>query len=288
MSTTTQEFNAERIGTWSDPQEFSVERERIIAYAEATNDTIAAHAEGRYAPPVFAVVPAFETLAPTMAEVIPPELLMMVVHGEQDFHFHRPIEPGTTLVTRATPIGFEGKSSGVTVGVRAETRVKDSGELVVEQYMTSFVRGAQSSESVGERAPAHAFPEDLRDDAPLAEISQTFDKDQTFRYAPAAGDPMPIHLDEEMAKAMGLPGIIIHGLCTMAFTSRAVIETACPDDPTRLKRLAVRFSKVCRPEETITTRIWDAGGADGRRALAYETTSDSGSVVIKDGWAEIA
>ena len=284
MSTTTQQFRAERLGQWSEPKEFAVERERIIAYAEATNDTIAPHAEGRCAPPVFAVVPAFETLAPTMAEVIPPELLMMVLHGEQDFHFHRPIEPGMTVVTRAKPIGIQGRRSGVTVAVRAETRDKGSDELLVEQYMTSFVRGARSDLAAGEQAPGHAFPEELREGEPLAEIAQTFDDDQTFRYAPAAGDPMPIHLDEGVAKAMGLPGIIIHGLCTMAFTSRAVIETACPEDPTRLRRLAVRFSKPCRPGETITTRIWPAG--DGR--LAYETTSDSGDVVIKDALAEVA
>src|SRR6059036_2579305 len=145
--------------------------------------------------------------------------------------------------------------------------------------MTSFVRGAQADGSVGEQAPGHAFGEELRERGPLAEVSQTFDDDQTFRYAPAAGDPMPIHLDEEVAKAMGLPGIIIHGLCTMAFTSRAVIETACPEDPTRLKRLAVRFSKPCRPGETITTRLWRTNGH-----IAYETASASspGSVVIKD------
>src|SRR3954447_15050773 len=186
MSTTTQEFKADRIGAWSDPQEFTVEKDRIVAYAEATNDTIVPHAEGRYAPPVFAVVPAFETLAPTMAEVIPGELLMMVVHGEQDFHFHRPIEPGMNLVTRAKAIGFSGKSSGVTVGVRAETRLADSDDLVVEQYMTSFVRGAQADGSVGELPPSHAFPESARGSDPIAEVSQTFDSDQTFRYAPAA------------------------------------------------------------------------------------------------------
>ncbi len=56
---------------------------------------------------------------------------------------------------------------------------------------------------------------------------------------------------------MGLPGIIIHGLCTMAFTSVAAIEHACPDDPTRLKRLAVRFAKTIQPGQTITTRICD-------------------------------
>ena len=82
---------------------------------------------------------------------------------------------------------------------------------------------------------------------------------------------MQIHLDEEFAKAVGLPGIIIHGLCTMAFTSVAAIEHACPDDPTRLKRLAVRFASIALPEQTITTRIWDAGERDGRTGYAYET-----------------
>ena len=76
---------------------------------------------------------------------------------------------------------------------------------------------------------------------------------------------MQIHLDEEFAKAVGLPGIIIHGLCTMAFTSVAAIQHACPDDPTRLKRLAVRFASIALPEQTITTSIWDVG--DGRVRL---------------------
>jgi acyl dehydratase len=74
----------------------------------------------------------------------------------------------------------------------------------------------------------------------------------------------------------------------MAFTSVAAIESFCPDDPSRLKRLAVRFSKVAFPEQTVTTRLWAAGEREGRAAYAYETTSDSGDVVIKDGLAEIA
>jgi acyl dehydratase len=94
---------------------------------------------------------------------------------------------------------------------------------------------------------------------------------------------MPIHLDENVAKAAGLPGIIIHGLCTMAFTSVAAIKHSCADDPTRLRRLAVRFARTVQPGQTITTRLWETGGG----ALAYETTSDSGDVVIKDGLAEI-
>jgi len=82
---------------------------------------------------------------------------------------------------------------------------------------------------------------------------------------------------------MGLPGIIIHGMCTMAFTSVAVIEHTCPEDPTRLKRLAVRFSRTVQPSHTITTRIWAAGGG----AYGYETESDEGVIVIKDGLADV-
>ena len=285
MSTTpTQEFRTDAIGSWADADAFVVTRERIAAYAAATNDALAPHAAGDIAPPVFAIVPAFQALGPAALKVIPPELLGMILHGEQDFRFHQPIVPGMTLASRAAPVGLHQRSSGVTVVVKIETADAGTGAPVCDQYATTFVRGAQTGESLGEEAPAHAFPEELRAAAPLATVAQTFDADQTYRYSEAAGDPMPIHLDDAFAKSMGLPGIIIHGLCTMAFTSRAVIESACPDDPTRLKRLAVRFARTVRPEQTITTSIWSAG--DG--VYAYETTADAGSVVIKDGLAEVA
>ena len=280
MSTTTSTFKTDAIGKWSEPVEFEVTRDRIKQYAAATNDPIEAHAAGDLAPPVFAVVPAFGVAGQAALEVIPADLLMMVVHGEQDFHFHAPIAPDTTVSTRAAAIGLRPRSSGVTVIVKAETRDR-GGELLVEQYMTSFVRGAQAPEAAGEEAPGHAFDESLRGESAAAEVSQTFDKDQTYRYSEASGDPMPIHLDDELAKSVGLPGIIIHGLCTMAFTSVAAIQHACPDDPSRLERLAVRFAKPVQPGQTITTRIWDAGAG----AHPYETQSDEGAVVIKDGLA---
>jgi len=276
-------FKADAIGTPGDPVEFEVTAERIAAYAAATNDAIATHAAGEIAPPVFAIVPAFQAAGIASMQVIPGELLGAILHGEQDFHFHRPIEPGMTLSTTATPIGMRQRSSGVTVVTRAET-TEAGGEPVVEQYMTTFVRGAQGVTEIGEEAPPHRFDEKLRERDPDAEVAQAFDADQTFRYAEASGDPMRIHLDEQFAKSVGLPGIIIHGLCTMAFTSVAVIEHACAQDPSRLKRLAVRFATIALPEQTITTRIWDIGDS----SYAYETADDAGAIVIKDGWAEVS
>jgi acyl dehydratase len=282
MSTTSPTFSTDAVGQWSDPVEFAVTRERIQEYAAATNDPIEPHAHGDLASPVFAVVPSFQAAGEAAMKVIPPELMMMILHGEQDFHFHAPILPDTTVTTRAAPIGVQGRSSGVTVVVKTETRDGDD-KLLNEQYWTTFVRGGQTEEGAGEGAPPHAFDESLRSREPDAAISQTFDADQTFRYAKASGDPMPIHLDDDLAKKFGLPGIIIHGLCTMAFTSVAVVQHACPDDPTRLERLAVRFAKTLQPGQTITTSIYDIGGG----AYAYQTTSDEGAVVIKDGLAQV-
>ena len=288
-------FKADAIGKPGEPVEFNVTQEGIAAYAAATNDAVPQHASGELAPPVFSIVPAFQAMGMAAMAVIPHELLGMILHGEQDFHFHAPMQPGMELKTVSTPIGMRQRSSGVTVVVRSDTR-DAAGELVTEAYSTTFVRGAQGVEDKGEEGPSHGFEERFRERDPDFEVAQTFDADQTYRYAEASGDPMQIHLDDEFAKSVGLPGIIIHGLCTMAFTSVAVIENLAADDPTRLRRLAVRFASIALPEQTITTRIWETSELtedDGlnnsaRRAYAFETESDAGSTVIKDGLAEIA
>jgi acyl dehydratase len=277
------EFRPGVIGRWSDEVTFAVRREHTVAYAEATNDEIAPHRDGILAPPVFAVVPPFALLADTTMSAVPDELLPTILHGEQDIRFHRPLRPGDDVVSRAKVAGVHGRSSGVVVTTLAETRTTD-GERLSEQYFTGFFRGGRWSRADGEPAPDHAFDEALRSRAPDAEIRRAFDADQTFRYAEASGDPMPIHTDDDFARRMGLPGIIVHGLCTMAFTSHAVIGHACPEDPARLRRLAVRFSSPAFPHNTIGTALWRAG----RGRYAFEARTEDGTVVIKDGLAVVA
>ncbi|MFE3289561.1 MaoC/PaaZ C-terminal domain-containing protein [Rhodococcus sp. NPDC059234] len=291
MTTPTVSFDASGLGVWTDEERFEVTAERIAEYAAATNDPIERHLRGEIAPPVFAVVPAFFSMAPAALSVAPVELLMKLVHGEQDFHFHRPIYPGDTLVVRAKPIGFEGRDNGSTVVVYVETRT-DTGELVNEQWMTAFFRKVDAGPGLGDAAPGHKFDEALRRQAPSVELRQHIDKDQTFRYSPASGDPMPIHLDDEIARMSGLPGIINHGLCTMAFTSWAALTELAGGTTERLRRLAVRFAKPVLPEQDIETRFWKSDSEVGTGNLgcttyAYETTVGD-DLVVKDGLAVIS
>ncbi|KZB86851.1 MaoC/PaaZ C-terminal domain-containing protein [Amycolatopsis regifaucium] len=275
-------FDPGGLGKWTDESRFEVTRERLIEYAKATNDPIPAHLAGEVASPVFAIVPVFESLMEPALEVVPVGLFGRIVHGEQEFRFHRPIRPGDKLVSRARMTGYEGLPNGTRGTIHLECRTED-GDLVNEQYVTLFVRGFDTGETRGELGPEHRFDEALRSQAPVAKVSQHVDDDQTYRYAPAAGDPMPIHLDEEVAKDSGLPGIIAHGLCTMAFTSWALLTEVAGSDVDRLKRFAVRFAKPVLPGQDLTTSIWRAGAG----SYAFETTVGE-TVVLKDGLAEFA
>jgi acyl dehydratase len=280
-------FDDSGIGTWTEPSTFTVTAERIAAYAAATNDPIPAHGGGEVAGPVFAIVPVFESMLEPVLEVVPTGLFGLVVHGEQDFYFHRAIRPGDELTSRGRVIGYEGLPNGTRLAVHLECRDARDGSLVNEQYVTCFIRGHDAGKAVGELAPPHRFDQALRDKEPAGESVAHVDDDQTFRYSEASGDPVPIHLDEEVARDAGLPGIIAHGLCSMAMASWGVLTTVGDSDVTRLRRLAVRFSRMVFPGQDLHTRIWETGRADGVTTYAFETTAGD-VLALTDGLAEIA
>src|SRR5436305_3665789 len=81
------------------------------------------------------------------------------------------------------------------------------------------------------------------------ELKVTPDRFLTGRYAGASGDFNPIHIDEELARSVGLPGRILHGLWTMAQVARA--HTEAGGGPAALRRLSVQFRCVGVLEEEI-------------------------------------
>src|SRR4029077_6530580 len=84
----------------------------------------------------------------------------------------------------------------------------------------------------------------------IPEVRVTPDKYLTARYAGASGDFNPIHIDDDFARQVGLPGRILHGLWTMARVARAQTEAA--GGPHALKRLAVTFRGTGVPEHELT------------------------------------
>ena len=103
---------------------------------------------------------------------------------------------------------------------------------------------------------------DLDTGAQIPELRITPDKYLTVRYAGASGDFNPIHIDEEFARAVGLPGRILHGLWTMAQVARAQTEAA--GGPQHLKRLSVQFRGMGVPEQEVSVSGTVRESAGGR------------------------
>ena len=137
-------FNADAIGKTGDPVEFEVTQERIAAYAAATNDSIAAHAAGEIAPPVFAIVPAFQAAGMASLQVIPGELLGAILHGEQAFEYFRWPRVGDVLegTSEITDVYEKERSNGGKLEFYVqETMWADqrTGEPVVKNIFTLVI-----------------------------------------------------------------------------------------------------------------------------------------------------
>src|SRR5947208_10925395 len=125
---------------------------------------------------------------------------------------------------------------------------------------------------------------DLQVGAPIPELRVTPDKYLTVRYAGASGDFNPIHIDEEFARSVGLPGRILHGLYTMAQVARAQTEAA--GGPESLRRLSVQFRGMGLPEQEIVVRSTvreERGGV----AIVDALADQGGSAIIRNAEAEL-
>jgi acyl dehydratase len=118
----------------------------------------------------------------------------------------------------------------------------------------------------------------------LPDLAVTPDKYLTYRYAGASGDFNPIHIDEEFARSVGLPGRILHGLWSMAQVARAQTEAA--GGPDKLKRLAVQFRGMGVPEQEVVVTSTVREVRDG--VAVVDTEARQGDTrVVRRGEAEI-
>jgi acyl dehydratase len=119
----------------------------------------------------------------------------------------------------------------------------------------------------------------------LPELRVTPDKYLPHRYAGASGDFNPIHIDPEFAKAVGLPGNILHGLYSMAQVARAHTQAA-GGDPRALRRLSVQFRGMGAPEQEIVVTSTVAE-ADGGHVVTETVAAQGDSQIIRNAQAEL-
>lgn len=258
-------------------EEFRTSSHRLAQFARSVDDENPIHLAGEVASPVFSHVPVMQS----MVEVLQQATGGFALHGEHDFIFHKPIVPGQRLLSRSTLVGVHGTKTGKTFIIRSETATHDD-HPVVTQFSTCLVRGAASTDSHGERPPARPAVE--KHGATVAVYALT--PDQTRRYADAARDYSPYTIDPVAAAKVGYDAPLVHGMCTLAFAARAIVDGCAGGQTARLRRLACRFAHplLLTLAQAIKVQYW--AGPDG--SIGFEVTDTDGSVVIKNGYAEVA
>lgn len=279
-------LNQKLLGKQYPPQDYGVTAEAALNYARAYNDdnpwfVDTERAGGIIAPPMFGVVASWLSIMMVMTDGELGVDVLRLLHSEQDIFFLRPLVPGDIITSVTKIAAIEEEIGGESLAVEVHC-TNQRNEPVQRLVFTAFIRGRGTRERKRPR-----MTETAPRGEPLLRVRQIIAEDQTFRYASASGDHNPIHVDENVARMAGLPGIIVHGLCTMAFVSKVMIDHLCAHDPRRLRRLRARFARPVFPGQEITTAVWPLSDHSGVKSYRYETYNPEGKEVIRDGLAEI-
>ena len=94
--------------------------------------------------------------------------------------------------------------------------------------------------------------DDLNVGNEIPTLSKVVKRKEVKAYADASGDQNPLHQDDNFARSVGFPGIIAHGMFTMAHLTKALTDWV--GDPGALKRMKVQFRAVVFMDEEIVAK----------------------------------
>lgn len=205
-----------------------------------------------------------------------------VVHGEQRLTLHRPLEPeGEVIVdSRVTEAYDKGQGKGAIIYTELAVRSAADNKPLYTLLSTTFARGDGGYGGPNGQGPEpHKIPDRKPD---LTAASETH-KDQALLYR-LCGDRNPLHADPELAKRVGFPVPILHGLCTYGTACRTILREIAKYDHTKITGFDVRFSSPVYPGETVLTDMW----IDGRTVSFRCRLKERDVTVINNGRCTLA
>jgi acyl dehydratase len=225
-------------------------------------------------PLLYGVVPARANIMEVLAGAVPQGIgdTVPILHGEHLVRCFRPLEVGARLRSSGRHLATEVKSSGSTVTVLVRLR-SEAGELLEEHELTSFLPGTRLVDTHGVRT--HLPTVKFKDHDVADGLRLPTDSEQSRRYALASGDLTVFHTSDAEARRYGFPGVIMHGLCTLAVVGNAL--SARFDGTPGL--IGARFSAPGLPGDDILVRCQQPDASLAR----FESQAPDGTCTITRG-----
>lgn len=280
-------LNKEVIGKKYPTESFTITAHESIYYALAYNEDNDAYFDNRreggiIVPPMYAVRYAGTPVGELLFDQETGMNVAMMVHYTQEFEWIKAVRPGDTISNDAEITHIEETANGSILRFQVISRNQDNAEVVRSRFeffdRSAGVEGAGRLKRVKAETGEPLWSQDMR-----------VRNGQTFIYAEPSGDHNLIHVDTDFATKVGLPGIILQGLCTMAFAHKAAVDNLCgPErDPLKLKKMGVQFARPVIPGQVLTFQGYAIGDEDGGTKFGVIAKNDLGKDVLKDAWCLI-
>jgi acyl dehydratase len=254
----------------------------LMAYAAALGERDPRYydtttSDGPLVHPIFPVCYEWPLAQAVRAKAMDEATARRGVHAFHSLVVHRPLRAGEGLRVSARVIAVRTLRAGTLVVIRFATTDR-TGVAVTTTEHGSIYRGVglegdefatSSSEPAAGGAAASARWEE-RVDVPLQ---------MAHVYTECARIYNPIHTDAAVARAAGLPAIILHGTATLALAVSRVVTRDLGGEPARLRGVAVRFSGMVMLPSQLTVR---GSAADGG-GIAFDVAGPDGTAVLTDG-----
>ncbi|XP_004527164.1 peroxisomal multifunctional enzyme type 2 [Ceratitis capitata] len=207
--------------------------------------------------------------------------LSNILHGEQYLEICDDIPTSGTLTTTGKVFDLMDKGSGALVVTNSDT-YDESGRLLVKNQSSIFIVGA--GKFGGKKTPiAGVIPIiNAPNRNPDATIHYKTSEDQAALYR-LSGDLNPLHIDPDFATLAGFKTPILHGLCSLGFSVRAVLAQYANNNTLLFKAVKARFSAPVIPGQTLKIDMWK----EGKRVLYTTTVVETGKQAIIGGYVDL-
>ncbi|XP_018054878.1 PREDICTED: peroxisomal multifunctional enzyme type 2-like isoform X3 [Atta colombica] len=192
-----------------------------------------------------------------------------VLHGEQYLEIHKRLPTEATVETRFKIQDILDKGKGTVVLIQHDTYDVTTGEKLSSGQMSAFIVGSGGFK--GKQTSTFVIPTiDPPTRKPDVTVTQKTNDDQAALYR-LSGDFNPLHIDTAVAMMGGFKKPILHGLCSLGFSIRHVLQTYAAGDAHLFKSIKVRFAKPVIPGQTLRTDMWRNGNRIHFQTFIHET-----------------
>ncbi|PQP95877.1 enoyl-CoA hydratase 2 peroxisomal [Prunus yedoensis var. nudiflora] len=211
----------------------------------------------------------------------------LLLHGQQYIELYKPLPSNACLKNIVSLAGLHDKGKAAILEIETKSYDKDSGALLCMNRTTAFLRGAGGFSKSSHPYSYSNYPKDnvpsvkIPKGQPFVVFEDCTQPSQALLYR-LSGDYNPLHSDPTFAKVAGFTRPILHGLCTLGFSVRAIVKCICRGDPNLVKCISGRFLLHVYPGETLLTEMW----LEGLRVI-YQTKVKERSRTVLSGYVDL-